>query len=398
MTGRDNDRNFQSLKQTYIKCSIVLYVGAGSSRGDDGCEYGIPGWWGLLEQILRRGAEHITEKDCADLKKKKDPWDAADFVLSKMPGGEKQRKDGFQCALWEVIRDERNYSKSKKYKLINPRLLNQNATLNAIVAFCGGISAWVENKDEQPRELYFTYRPNQRVRALLTTNYDPFLEAAASLKYRKSLLKPVAAYGSDAGTIDQIPVFHIHGYVPHPLQAKERTERQPYVDELVLDRSSYLAAWKSTDVFGPTMLPQIHYLRNYTTLFVGFSFSDERVNNLLKDIHIELSSHNRSHFALVSEKEFKYLGKNFYQEIGIVPIRYATPKEIPERLGELYRAGLEADQKDAGDEMYIPWVTVKQHKSSTLPPRCTATLEYWNALLCSRLCRVSVSKLIAGGE
>jgi hypothetical protein len=146
------------------------------------------------------------------------------------------------------------------------------------------------------------------------------------------------------------------------------------------------------------MLPQIHYLRNYTTLFVGFSFSDERVNNLLKDIHIELSSHNRSHFALVSEKEFKYLGKNFYQEIGIVPIRYATPKEIPERLGELYRAGLEADQKDAGDEMYIPWVTVKQHKSSTLPPRCTATLEYWNALLCSRLCRVSVSKLIAGGE
>ena len=140
MAGKDNDRNFQSLKQTYIKCSIVLYVGAGSSKGDDGCEYGIPGWWGLLERILRGGAEHTTEKDFADLKKKNDPWEAADFVLSKMPGGKDQRKVRFQSTLWKVIRDERNYSKSKKYKLINREFLNQNATLNAIVAVGGYVA------------------------------------------------------------------------------------------------------------------------------------------------------------------------------------------------------------------------------------------------------------------
>ena len=57
---------------------------------------------------------------------------------------------------------------------------------------------------------------NHRVCAIVTSNYDPFLEAASSTMFRKPILKPVAARGSSVGGLVEIPVFHIHGYVPFP--------------------------------------------------------------------------------------------------------------------------------------------------------------------------------------
>ena len=234
---------------------------------------------------------------------------------------------------------------------------------------------------------------------MLTTNYDPFLEAASTSKYREALLKPFAAYGSDAGTMNQIPVFHIHGYVPHPHQATKKIETKPFLKDLVMDRSSYEKAWRRTDVFGPTMLHQIHYLRSYSVLFIGFSFSDKLVRGLLKDIHNELKSHMRNHFAFLSESDFdEQVGRDrgFYDEMGIVPITYSTPKEIPDLLGKLYRAGLEADHK--GESIPIAWVTSRSHRWSSRKPSTTSATGYWDALLGSRLCHARMSELTAGEE
>jgi len=399
-TDNSKEENFQKLVKTYIERPIVLYVGAGSSIGDDGCERGIPGWWGLLERVLRKGAEHASEEDFVMLDEKKDPWDAAEFVLNKMPCGHKQ----FQSVLWEVIRDRCHYPtekspESRKYKLINGKFLSQNATLNAIVAFCGGISALVEEKKKRSGGCYFLCRPNRRVRAVLTTNYDPFLESASTSKYREALLKPVAAYGSDAGNLRQIPVFHIHGYVPHPNQAKNKPEQEPFLRELVLDRASYEEAWRRTDVFGPTMLHQIHYLRGYSVLFVGFSFSDEKVNQLLSDIGEELLSRNRNHFALLSQRNFEKLvdkDKNYFDKMAIAPIPYSKPGEIPGLLGKLFRAGLEADHK--GDSIPIDWVQSRTHNPSKREPFPLIPTEYWNVLLKSRLCHAKIPNLPANEE
>jgi hypothetical protein len=372
-------------------------VGAGSSRGDKGCKDGIPGWWGLLEKVLEK-SPYATAGAIAELKTKADPWDAADFVLRMMAEEEAQRKERFQSALWEIIRDPSHYPITKpgpppsdRIKLIKREFLNQNTTLNAVVAFCGGITAWVRSEEESPKKLYFVCQTNPRIRAVLTTNYDPFLESASTLKYRYDLLKPVASYGSDEGNIRQIPVYHIHGYVPHPKQAKTNVERKPFVAELVLDRSSYEAAWRSDDVFGPTMGPQIHYLRNSVTLFIGFSFMDKKVNELLQKVNEACpDTRKKKHYAFVSEEEYKEHGADFYDRNGINPIQYADPKEIRDRLGELYQAGLKADQK--GDEIHLPWVTANKHKPTTFPPRGTTGAEYWNTLLDARLCQTSIAK------
>lgn len=397
MSTEDNikEENFRKLVKTYIEQPIVLYVGAGSSTGDDDCDRGIPGWWGLLELVLRKGVKHINEEDITVLGEKKDPWDAAEFVLSKMPGGHEQ----FQDAIWEIIRDKSHYPiernpGSRKYKLINGRFLSQNATLNAIVAFCGGISALVENY-KQSGGYYFMCQPNRHVRAVLTTNYDPFLESAATSKYRTALLKPVAAYGSDTGTLSQIPVFHIHGYVPHPHQAKNKPERQPFTRQLVLDRSSYMEAWNRTDVFGPTMLHQIHYLRGYSVLFIGFSFSDEKVRQMLKDINQELSSRNRNHFAFLSQRslaKFTADNVNYFKEMSIAPIPYSKTDEIPDLFGKLYQAGLETDHR--GSKIPIVWVNPRNHDPSKREPRNLTSKEYWDALSESHLCHAKISNVL----
>lgn len=411
MTEKNNEHNFQQLLKTYQKQPIVLYVGAGSSMGDKGCELGIPGWWGLLKKILIKGAEDVSEEDIRTLGKEKDPWNAADFVINKLTG--KRPRNRFQDILWEIIRDECHFPKrksdeSKKYKLINGEFLSQNMTLNAIVALCGGILALVDEKEKpttsaeikkkRPDVCYFVCRPNYRVRAVLTTNYDPFLEAAATSKYRYDLLKPVAAYGSDAGNIQQIPVFHIHGYVPHRDQAKDKAKARPYQKNLVLDRSSYMKAWKRTNVFKPTMVPQIHYLRGYSVLFIGFSFLDNEVNKLLKDIQQEvshqLSHRKRNHFALLSSERFNARLKenpNFFSELGVVPITYSTPEEIPDRLRKLYQSGLDTDW--TSDSIPIRWVKSRTHNASKREPYTISRSGYWNVLSKSRLCTVGRSDL-----
>jgi hypothetical protein len=54
------------------------------------------------------------------------------------------------------------------------------------------------------------------------------------------------------------------------------------VPGLVIRAEDYERAWNERDVFGTTMAPQIHYLRHYTVLFIGFSFADQYVCTLLR--------------------------------------------------------------------------------------------------------------------
>jgi len=388
--ARKKQRNFDRLVKTYLERPIVLYVGAGSSMGDRNCNRGIPGWWGLLGLILRKAGEDVSRADVKALKEKADPWEAADFVISKMAGPEK--RDRFQDALWAIVRDPIHYPDEKnpggrRYKLMNGEFLSRNATLNAVVAFCGGIDALVGTSGATG---YFTCRPNRRVRAVLTTNYDPFLEAASTSKYREALLKPVAAYGSDTGSLRQIPVFHIHGYVPHPHQSTRAI--RPFVRDLVMDGASYLEAWNRTDVFGPSMVHQIHFLRGYSVLFIGFSFLDKKVRQLLKDIDSELDGHDRNHFAFVSKGEFDRqtaTKADFYEEMGVVPIVYASPRQIPKLLGRLYTAGLTYDHR--GVQIPLEWVTTHSHIPSALERASVSASGYWNALLRSRLSRAELN-------
>jgi hypothetical protein len=174
--------------------------------------------------------------------------------------------------------------------------------------------------------------------------------------------------GSFAASATRIPVFHVHGYVHHPSYPTD--ERPPSVDRLVITLEDYEHVWKRKDVFGTTMGPQIHYLRYFTALFIGFSFTDKYVCNLLKQVNRDYLQHtNRTHFALLPNYEIQAKGQNFFEEIGVSPIGYSNHSEIPDLLEKIYESGLIADQilsgKSENSDIIIPEVLVRTHLPTT---------------------------------
>jgi hypothetical protein len=212
--------------------------------------------------------------------------------------------------------------------------------------------------------LGFRVEPNQRVRALVTPNFDPYLEAAASRKYKRDLLKPVAAVDSGAGNLRQIPVFHVHGYVPFPPVGEsdkdlgERGLRR----SMVLTRSDYDKEQKAATAYSPTLGPQVHLMRHYPTLFIGFSFSDQWIEEVLQTIHGEGRRYDDPgentrgrRFAIVKHEDVN--GEEFskrrlghlHRKLGVIPVVVNSFSEVPEVLGSLYKDALKRDLRDRRD-------------------------------------------------
>lgn len=342
----------RDLAGEYCQHPIVLYTGSGVSTcpaaAKDGKPYGLPTWFPLLQQVSGQ-PDSTGWPD--------DPWRAADKAVELCGGREE-----FKRRLRQLIQSAHNY---RGYGQLKGPFVKNARTLNAVAAFCGQITGRIINLQlENPKLVHYRSAANPRVHAVLTANYDCFLEAAGSNLYRNSPLKPVTALGSLAGSASRIPVFHIHGYVPHPLYQNEGREQT--IDELIITRRDYEEHWRADDVFGTTMGPQIHYLRYFTVLFVGFSFVDEYVCKLLHRVYDDYLSHtNRTHFALLGEKRVRECGESFFLDMGITPIVYQTPNEIPDILGQVYKAGLATDRIVAGEEpatqIILPELLVRKH-------------------------------------
>ena len=377
------DEGLRALASEYWQTPIALYTGSGVSTCSPvpgvAQRYGLPTWFPMLGQVSGEPDSTVWPEN---------PWEAAQKAV-ELCGG----RDEFKRRLRQLIQSAQNYRGKGQLK---GTFVTHADTLRAVAAFCGQLSGRIINPEQkEPRIAHFRTSANPRVRAVLTSNYDCFLEAAGSNLYRNSPLKPVTALGSRAGSMSRIPVFHIHGYVPHPLHQSE--EREQTVDELVITKEDYQKYWKPEDVFGTTMGPQIHYLRYFTILFVGFSFVDEYVCKLLRQVYADyLSSAGRTHFALLEERLVRERGRAFFQEMGITPIEYQHHDEIPDKLGQVYRAGLAADRIVAGEkpvtQIPLPEMLVKKH---TLTNR---TYQYplegiWEIMLACRNESVNASLL-----
>lgn len=345
-----NDPAYLSLKQYYVEHPIALYTGAGVSWTNDD-KYGLPGWNGFVRQILVEhegpNAAAVEEFDQHLSREWKDkPWQMAQWVAD-LCGNEI-----FQELLVKIVQREENFP--KKWKQLSEKFLNRAPTLNAVSAFCTLPVGIVEGTK------YRTYRvaPNPRVRTIVTSNYDPFLEAASSSMFITDMLKPVGAFGSHVGRLDQIPVFHVHGYVPYPARQTPTKDRIPLVDP-VITTDDYEQAWRPMDVYCPTMGLYIYVLRHYVTLFVGFSFRDQKVNELLKCLNQEqVKRPDRVyHYAIMhrNEVEKKLIQEqSFFTDIGVKPIAVNDFAEIPMILGQLYQQGLVYDYR--GERIDLPVV------------------------------------------
>jgi hypothetical protein len=339
--------NYGELARYYAENPVVLYVGAGISWAKD-VKFGLRGWDDLIRRVLveNKGAKSkkVAEFDMRVQHEWGDePWKMADWVSETV---------GLKALERHVVKIvQRGENFSIVWKQLSGRYLRKAPTLNAVAAFCGRLTGFVEGTIEK------TYRvaPNSRVAAVVSTNYDPYLEAAASTMFGgENPLKPVGALGSSAGSLKKIPVFHIHGYVRFPESEKSRKKRtaaprKAMVDP-VLTTQDYKCAWRRNNVFGFTMGPQIHYLRHYTALFIGFSFRDRWVRRLLINLNRERQSRPDDrlyHYALLSGSNVEAKGEYLEKKLGVKAIPLEEDfSDLSKCLGDLYQHGLKHDASE----------------------------------------------------
>jgi len=382
--------NYLELVKHYIEHPISLYTGAGVSWSDDP-NFGIGLWDDFVKNILlsdkKTTPEIVRNYDRNLLKWKDEPWKMAEWVARKL--GRKRFK---QC-MTDLVQRGENFQKA--YKLLSGQFLSHAITMNSVAAFCAAFKGGklTQGKNGQWRA-YYECSINHRVRSIVTSNYDPFLEAASATMFRHNILKPVAAEGSSAGSLLEIPVYHIHGYVRFPYEFRRQKEEllKPYT-ELVITTGDYLKAWKSGSAYNPTMGPQIHILRHYTVLFIGFSFRDFKINELLINLNKERSKRKNRlyHYAIMRKKDIDSKDKDYFENtLGVKPILVDDFPQIKDILSDLYQQGFIHDH--SGDKK----IKLAQYKGKSKSEQnkliYISPAEYFDELYNCRLCSVQKGK------
>ena len=222
-------RNFAELCNLLAKTNreIVLFIGSGINS------HLIKQWGGLLYTLLESGMSRSFERRVAsnglflDWILKRDPYEQANLI---------RRFLGKQYLV---------YLHKELYAEITERSINTNKSLKAFADLC----------------------QNQRVHAVVTYNYDDLLEYI--MNNREESRKAYSVFGRKQKTMlrGQLPVFHVHGYVPWRAKISSVDD-----SKVILAREEYHEymiepfAWQTT--------VQLDFLRSYVCLYFGASLTD----------------------------------------------------------------------------------------------------------------------------
>jgi SIR2-like domain len=328
---------------------ICVFTGAGVSYTQDE-RYRAPGWKQLLRDILiellgdsrRNEAELVLsglETSHENL------WDLASAVKSCATNDE----SFLQALRRAVLRENESVDSYGRLKAKN---LRGATTLNAVVAFCSRV-----------RELrtHPCFEVDPKIEAVLTANYDWFLEAGATAKHQAYRFKPMTR-PSSALRRGSLPVYHIHGYLPYGKpKARGATPRQKPTsglhptEPLILDREGYESAYRP----GSWTLDILErYVRSHTTVFIGFSFEDRYLRREL--LRFSKAPQAPFHFALMRRDDDRPSGLlDELVDARVRPILYEDHCQIPQILAQAYQSALPAEgvlipRKGLGRERFSP--------------------------------------------
>ncbi|WP_418068277.1 SIR2 family protein [Ralstonia pseudosolanacearum] len=122
-------------------------------------------------------------------------------------------------------------------------------------------------------QLCMPRRTGAKVRGVVTYNFDDLFER--ELK-RKSILHRVIYSQSQQPDVEELPVYHVHGFIPeHPDPYSELDDAT-----LVFAEEGYHQMY--TDAYHWSNLAQLHALRESTCLMVGLSMADPNLRRLLE--------------------------------------------------------------------------------------------------------------------
>jgi hypothetical protein len=309
---------------------VCLFTGAGASFTFAKAYRVDGGWWGVLHEIYRR-IQHRYAPEKSDQEIRSDfealkatpltEWDMAE-ELNRMVA-ECGRRTGGPAEFTDFVRDavipfQSRARKDKSKNLPNAYLMRAH-TLNALIAFCSKLSALGRHP---------CLDLNEKVRAVLTLNYDWFIEGGASQKYRRKMIfKPVARdrFQEEEG---KLSVFHIHGYFPF------HRDRDPDC-EIILTKSDYERAYGDGSQASLRHRILDRFLGTYSTLFVGLSFKDEHFLS-----YLERSARSREetprHFAFLIKDEITDDLRKRLADANVSIIRFEQYRQLPDLLRDVY--------------------------------------------------------------
>lgn len=168
----------------------------------------------------------------------------------------------------------------------------------------------------------------EKVESIITYNYDDLVETALERRGRK---RAISIFEKSRNTIDEIPVYHVHGLIPQfnsDLASTPVLSEKDYHD---IYRKSY--HWSNIE--------QLHALDRNTCFFIGLSMTDPNLRRLLDFSHAE-SDNEIHHYAFLKRNNLydnddveknKQHFETFEQQlenIGVSVIWYESHDELPD--------------------------------------------------------------------
>ncbi len=290
--------------------SIGLYLGAGvnlPTKQVKKLHFDTYSWEELLRAIYNRNLIQYSDSFEKMKDKYKSDWPGlAEALVGKM--GVEKLVDEIDLLFYHCL------PRGDKYGRLSKRMLDQAPTLHATICF----TARIKEK--------WTFERNPKIRTVITPNYD-FFFGAGWTRYQtfSDHWKVMTPFSEEEPDPSQRIINYIHGYIPYKLSHRK---------ELVLTKDSYKKYYKK-DGFARDVLEEA--VQECNLIFIGTSFSDEPVNQILKNP--KKKNHGKQHFVIEKSPNPERLA--FFEELGITPIIIADYAEIATVLEELYYAGFE---------------------------------------------------------
>lgn len=322
---------------------IVLFLGAGINISDGN---GL-GWDSLLNYLFKKALSFISiennidnsislEEICKPISEedfctKQESGNVKLFLVKEYPSLVKASiiksvlGDNYVTSIQEYI-----YSRCNKEKL------------ESIFKDCYVINEC--NREINKKPYYSLFQTAklimlcQNVKAVVTYNYDNLLSDAirilskdpklyfsikeqALIEAQKRIPKDVSSTNLDSELVEGIfPIYHVHGYIPPP-------------NELIIKKSNDIVLTMEEfydsmgNVFSWQTSTPIHFLNNYTTVFLGLSLTDLNTQRMIRFVQNE--NKKRSIYYLYASDAINNLEiygnllkvkKTFYQNYGLIPV------------------------------------------------------------------------------
>ncbi|CAI9672790.1 MULTISPECIES: SIR2 family protein [Elizabethkingia] len=328
---KERDEKIDLLKESYERSQFSMFLGAGVSSSA-----GMPDWNTLLNSLfvsyLTQELNQQTNISDEDIKQIVERLNTIDEPSALMAA--RYLRKGLSKQTSEIKEFTKAITENL-YKLRDTTKKLDSDLITAISNLC------------MPR------RTGARVKTVITYNFDDLLERQLA---EKSIQHHSIYTENEAFDPDELPIYHVHGFLPQNSVKYEGLEKST----LVFSEEGYHQIY--TDAYHWSNLVQLANLRENNCLMIGLSMTDPNLRRLLdisarnidrprhyafmKRLSIDnfaFSNNNNAKIQHVKNisgaEEFlnrhHKLNEEIMKELGVSIIWYASYDEIPEILNKI---------------------------------------------------------------